>query len=127
MVTPLGIVHNLPWRSHLMLKIHCPECNKSFFWTDNMPTQDKCPTLDCDWHYNIHSELTKNVNKSEPQEKSKALHCPSCEGEIVSKLTICPHCNLIVLGSSTLKKSSLFVAICLILIVLFLIFQYWVK
>jgi hypothetical protein len=110
-----------------MLKIHCPECNRSFFWTDDMPTQGKCPTLDCDRHYDIHAELKRNVNKSEPQEKSKALHCPSCEGEIVSRLTICPHCNLIVLGSSTLKKSSLFIAICLILIVLFLIFQYWVK
>lgn len=92
-----------------------------------MPTQGKCPTLDCDWQYNIHAELKKNVNKSEPQEKTKALHCPSCEGEIVSRLMICPHCNLIVLGSSTLKKSYLFVAVCLILIVLSVILKYLVK
>jgi len=110
-----------------MLKINCPECNKSFLWTDNMPTQGECLTPNCKWRYNIHSELKKNVNKSEPQEKSKALHCPSCKGEIVSRFTICPHCNLIVLGSSTLKKSYLFVAVCLILIVLSVILKYLVK
>jgi hypothetical protein len=110
-----------------MMKINCPECNKSFIWTDNMPTQGDCPTLDCKWSYNIHSELEKNVNKGEPQEKSKELLCPSCAGEIVSRLTICHHCDLIVVGSSALRKSYLFVAICLILIMLSLIFNNLVK
>jgi hypothetical protein len=118
---------NLPRRSHLMLKIQCPECNKSFFWTDNMPTQGKCPTLDCDWHYNIHAELKRNVTRQETKVELKTLYCPFCQREITSKFTVCPHCDQIVLGNNAFKKIYFFVAACLILIVLFLIFKYWVK
>jgi len=110
-----------------MLKIHCPQCNKSFLWTDNMPTQDKCPTPDCSWNYNIHAELKKNVNRHAVEVKSQTLHCPFCQGEIASKFTICPHCSQIIMGKKMLKKRYFFLAVCLILVILSLIFKYWVK
>lgn len=110
-----------------MLKIHCPQCNKSFLWTDNMPTRDKCPTPDCSWVYNIHAELKKNVNRHAVEVKSKTLHCSFCQGEIATKFTICPHCGQLVMGKKTLKKRYFFLAVCLILVILSLIFKYWVK
>ena len=106
-----------------MLKIQCPKCNKSFLWTDEMPTEGECLTPDCDWHYNIHAELNKNVSRYETKVESAALHCPFCQEEITSRITICSHCNHIVMGSKYFKKSHFFVAVCLILIVLSLILK----
>jgi hypothetical protein len=110
-----------------MLKIQCPECNKFFLWTDNMPTQGKCLTPDCDWRYNIHKELNRNISHRETKAESTTPHCPFCQNEITSKFTICPHCNRIVLGKNVLKKSYFFVAVCLILFLLSFVFNYWVK
>ncbi len=110
-----------------MLKIHCPQCNRSFFWTDGMPTQDKCPTPDCSWNYNIHAELKKNVTRRTVEEKPTILLCPSCQREISSKLTICPHCGLIIMGKKTFRKRYFFLVLCLILVVLSVILKYWIK
>jgi len=110
-----------------MLKIQCPQCTKSFVWTDNMPAQSKCPTLDCNWHYNIHDELKRNITRRETEVEPKTLLCPYCQGKITSKVTICRHCGQIVLGSKASRKSYLFLAVCLILIILSLIFKHLVK
>ncbi|MGD0022536.1 MAG: hypothetical protein ABSC54_09555 [Smithellaceae bacterium] len=110
-----------------MLEIQCPQCTKSFVWTDNMPAQSKCPTLDCSWHYNIHAELKRNIARRETKVEPKTLLCPFCEREITSKFTICPHCGQIVLGSKASRKSYFFLAVCLILIILSLVFKCLVK
>ncbi len=110
-----------------MLKIQCPQCNKSFVWTDNMQVRDKCPTLDCTWHYDINNELKRNLSQREARVEPRTLRCPFCQGEIPSKFTICRNCRQIVLGSKAFRKSSFFLAVCLILIILSLIFKYLVK
>ncbi|MGA2525578.1 MAG: hypothetical protein ABSF79_03045 [Smithellaceae bacterium] len=110
-----------------MLKIQCPQCNKSFVWTDNLPAQNKCPTLDCNWHYNIHTELERNITRRETKVEPKTLLCPFCQGKITSKFTICRHCGQIVLGSKASRKRYFFLAVCLLLIILSLIFKCLVK
>jgi predicted nucleic acid-binding Zn ribbon protein len=110
-----------------MLKIQCPECKKSFLWTDDMPIQDKCPNQDCEWHYNIQSELKRNIAKRGISVEQKKLHCPFCSEEISSRFTTCNHCGNIVLGTKAFKKSYVFVAVCIILILLSLILKYLVK
>jgi hypothetical protein len=112
-----------------MLKIQCPECNKNFLWTDDMPADGKCPTADCSWQYNIHDQLKQNIDKRETAEiiSAKKLLCPSCSEEIVSKFTICRHCGMVVMGAKFFKKTSFFLAICIVLIVLSLILKYVVK
>ncbi len=73
-----------------MLKIQCPQCNKSFVWTDSMPAQDRCPTLDCTWHYDIHDELKREFGQRKIETvEPKTLLFPFCQGEITSKFTIC--------------------------------------
>jgi hypothetical protein len=110
-----------------MLKIQCPECNKIFFWSDDMPIQGKCPTIDCNWQYNIHAELKHNIDQREAVKvEDKKLLCPSCNEEIFSRLTICRHCGQIVLGNKAYKKANFFLAICMILIILSLILKYLV-
>jgi hypothetical protein len=111
-----------------MLKIQCPECNKNFLWTDDMPTEGKCPTADCSWQYNIHAQLKRNIAKHEaPGIISTKLSCPYCSEEIPAKFTICRHCGKVVLGGKFFKKASFFLTICIILIVLSLILKYVVK
>jgi hypothetical protein len=111
-----------------MLKIQCPECKKSFLWTDDMPAEGKCPNTDCDWQYNINSALKNNIEKREDKTaKPKSLSCPFCNKVIFSRLCVCRHCGHIVLGNKVFKKSYFFVAICLILILLSLILKYMVK
>jgi len=48
-----------------MQKISCPDCRKTFIWTDTMPFKGKCPTVDCEWTYDIHRELKKSVTQKE--------------------------------------------------------------
>ncbi len=107
-----------------MFKIHCPECKKSFLWTDEMPTQGKCPNPDCRWQYNVHTELRKNVNPAAEEQKVKPLLCPFCQSQINSRITICPNCGHIVTGKRYFKKSWAFLYLCLILIMLSLILKY---
>lgn len=110
-----------------MLKIHCPVCKKAFLWTDDMPTQGKCPNTDCEWNYDIHSALKQNIDRLSGAAEKKLLLCPSCGEEISSGFTICRHCRHIVLGTKVFKKSYFFVAICILLIILSLILKYLVK
>jgi hypothetical protein len=110
-----------------MLKIQCPKCNKSFLWTDEMPTQGKCPTPDCQWLYNIHKELGKNVAHHEITPESKTLQCPFCHSEIASKFTICAKCNRVVMGNKAFKKSYIFVTVLLLLVLISYILNYWMK
>jgi hypothetical protein len=110
-----------------MLKIQCPKCNKSFFWTDEMPTQGACPTPGCGWPYNVHDELGKNVSRREGIQESKTLHCPSCRGEIAARFMICPHCRSVVLGNYSLRKIHFFLAVCVILFLLSIIFNFGMK
>jgi len=110
-----------------MLKIQCPKCNKSFLWTDEMPTQGKCPSPNCEWIYDIHKELGRNVAHHEIKTESEVLRCPFCRNEISSRFTICSNCGRIVLGNNALRKSYIFLAVCLILFLLSFIFNYLVK
>ena len=110
-----------------MLKIQCPKCNKSFIWTDEMPTQGKCLTPECDWTYNIHKELGRNISHHENKTKEAALSCPFCKSEIASKMTICSNCGRVVLGNNAFRKSYIFLAACLLLVLLSFVFNYWVK
>ena len=108
-----------------MLKIQCPECNNNFLWTDDTPTEGKCPAVDCNWQYNIHAELKRNIAQRVKAEViSPQLSCPSCHEQIKSKITICRHCGRMVIGEKFFKKSSFFLAICITLIVLSLILKY---
>jgi predicted RNA-binding Zn-ribbon protein involved in translation (DUF1610 family) len=110
-----------------MLKINCPECNKDFFWTDDMPVQGKCLNPDCEANYDIHSALKQNIDKHTATEEKKILQCPSCGEEISSRFTVCRHCSHIVLGTMSFRKSYFFIAVCIFLIGLSLILQYLVK
>lgn len=108
-----------------MLKIHCPQCKKSFFWTDDMPIKGKCVNPDCGWHYNVRDELKKNLSPPDAEEKkAKPLLCPFCGEQITSRITICPNCSHIVMGKRHFKKSWAFLYLCLILIILSLILKY---
>lgn len=110
-----------------MLKIHCPVCKKSFFWTDDMPVEGKCKNPDCQWHYDIHSALKQNISNHHPDTAEvwgKILQCPSCKGKIPFRYTVCPHCNNIVANTRIIKKTHFFMAICVILIILSLILKY---
>jgi predicted nucleic acid-binding Zn ribbon protein len=59
--------------------------------------------------------------------EQKTLLCPFCEEKITSKFTICRHCGQIVLGSKASRKRYFFLAVCLILIILSVIFKCLVK
>jgi hypothetical protein len=110
-----------------MLKIHCPECKKNFFWTDDMPAQGKCQNADCEWHYDVHSALKQNIDRQKTTTGKNILLCPSCGEEISSRFTICPHCSNVVLGTKIFKKRYFFMAVCIGLIGLSLILKYMVK
>jgi hypothetical protein len=110
-----------------MLKIQCPECNKSFLWTDEMPTKGTCATPECEWRYDVHAELNKNISHHETNVESKTSRCPFCREEITSKFTICPHCSRVVLGNNSFRKRYFFAAVCLLLFLLSLILKYGVK
>lgn len=107
-----------------MLKIECPECLKSFIWTDDMSLKGKCPTPDCDWRYDVHGELKKTVS-SKILEAEKAILCPNCKNPIESRVTLCENCGQFVVGSVTFRKTYLIFAIIIILLALALMFKFW--
>lgn len=109
-----------------MLKIQCPKCNKSFIWTDDMPTEGKCPAQGCSWQYNIHQELGRNISMHEGIKETETLKCSFCKSEITSKFTVCSHCGHVVLGDKSLPKSYFFLAVCVFLFLLSVIFKYGV-
>lgn len=89
-----------------------------------MPADGKCPSRDCQWQYDIHSELKRNIARRLPPSAINALLCPYCGKEISSKLTICQKCGRVVVGSAAFEKSYFFIAICLVLIFLSLIYKH---
>jgi hypothetical protein len=111
-----------------MLRIQCPECNKSFLWTDDMPAEGKCPIPDCNGRYDIHSGLKSNLSRRGTKTEQKTtLRCPFCSGIISSRFTICPHCSRIVAGTRALRKSYFFLAACITLILFSLVYRYLVN
>jgi ribosomal protein L37AE/L43A len=95
---------------------------------DNMPATGKCPIPDCNGSYDIHSELKRNLSRREiTEEQRTTLHCPFCNGMISSGFTICPHCSRIVAGTRAIRKSYFFLAVCVILISIALVFKYLVN
>ncbi len=109
-----------------MLQVHCPVCKKSFLWTDDMPVQDKCPGMDCEGNYDIHSALKQNIDRHSPDVVKNILLCPSCSEEISSRFTLCRHCGQVVLGAQFFRKSYFFMAVCIFLIGLSFVFRYLV-
>jgi hypothetical protein len=67
-----------------MLKIHCPECTKSFIWTDDMPPRGKCSNPSCDGGYDVHGALRRNLAARNPAAADPLL-CPACGGPIPSR------------------------------------------
>jgi hypothetical protein len=111
-----------------MLKIYCPLCKKSFFWTDEMPVQGKCQNPDCEWNYDIHSVLRQNIARhTAAAEKKTGRCCPSCGEKIPFIFTICRHCNHVVLGTKFFRKKYFFLGVCVFLIGSSLILKYLVK
>ena len=106
-----------------MLKIECPECLKSFVWTDNMSLKGKCPTSDCEWEYDVHEELKKSAT-GKILETEKAVLCPNCKDSIESRMTICKNCGHFVVGPVTFRKISLVVTVIVILLILSFIYKF---
>jgi ribosomal protein L37AE/L43A len=104
-----------------MLKVQCPDCLKSFIWTDEMPLKGKCPTIDCEWTYDVRQELKKSVSRRE-DEAQHVIRCPRCKKPIASKVTICESCGDVVIGSRFFGKTYLLLAVAIILIVVSLIY-----
>ena len=107
-----------------MMKIQCSRCSRSFIWTDDLPLQGKCPTDECDWHYDVRKELKKAVEKKTPA-SGESVRCPSCGNPVSSRLTVCRSCGNIVAGSQSYGKKHLFVLAVFILFILSLIYRYW--
>jgi hypothetical protein len=92
-----------------------------------MNAEGKCPNINCEWQYNIHEALKKNIETHKTEVLSKELICPACKNKISAKFSICQHCGLIVMGSKTFRKTYLFTAVCIVLIILSLILKHMVK
>jgi hypothetical protein len=106
-----------------MMKIECPECSKSFIWTDDMPLSGKCPREDCGWRYNVHEQLRKNVSHKIVVMQAAVL-CPNCREPIASRWSICKGCGNIVCGSQSFEKKHLVILIALLLMIISLIYRY---
>ena len=104
-----------------MLKVQCPDCLKSFIWTDEMPLKGKCPTVDCEWTYDVRGELKKSVTRRE-DEAQHVIRCPRCNEPVAAKVTVCENCGEVIVGSRTFKKKYLLLAVTVALIVLSLVF-----
>lgn len=107
-----------------MQKMTCPDCRKTFIWTDTMPLNGKCPTVDCEWTYDVHEELKKSVTRRQ-DEALKIIRCPHCHEPIDAKVTICEHCGEVIIGTRSFNKKYLFVIVVAVLILLSLIYKYW--
>lgn len=106
-----------------MLKIECPECLRSFVWSDNMPLKGKCPTPDCEWRYDVHEEIKKSSAKKLHETETTIL-CPNCKNPIESKITTCKNCGHFVLGSISFRKMSMVITGIVILLMLSLIYKF---
>lgn len=107
-----------------MMKIECPECNRSFIWTDDMPLTGKCPENDCRWRYNVREQLKRNVEKKILAAQNAVL-CPKCGQPIGSGLTVCKSCGSFVVGSGSFEKKQILMVVVLILLLISLIFRLW--
>ncbi len=104
-----------------MQKIQCPDCLKSFIWTDEMPLKGKCPTVDCEWIYDVHREVKKGVTRREDEAK-RVIRCPHCNEPIGAKVTICENCGEVIIGKRSFAKKYLLLAVAVALIVLSLVY-----
>lgn len=100
-----------------MQKIHCPECNRFFMWTDDMPLTGKCPTDNCSWQYNVRGEVGKSVERR-IMEREHLVPCPHCGKAIEDRLTICMHCGEVIIGRTFFKPGYLLFAIVILLLLL---------
>ncbi|MBA4397505.1 MAG: hypothetical protein C0394_09010 [Syntrophus sp. (in: bacteria)] len=107
-----------------MQKITCPDCRKTFIWTDTMPFKGKCPTVDCEWSYDVHRELKKSVAKRQ-DEARKILRCPHCREPIDGKVTICKNCGEVIIGSRFFNKKYLCIVVVALLVLFSLIYKFW--
>ncbi|MDO9530421.1 MAG: hypothetical protein Q7J27_14870 [Syntrophales bacterium] len=105
-----------------MLKIECPECLRSFVWSDNMSLKGKCPTFDCEWRYDVQEEVKKSSARKLLETEKTAL-CPNCKKPIESKRTVCKNCGHFVLGSISFRKIFLVFTVIIILSILSLIYK----
>jgi hypothetical protein len=87
-------------------KIECPECLKNFIWTDDMPLKGKCPTPDCDWHYDVREELRRGALKRIPRQENPVL-CSRCGSPLASRFAFCRGCGSLVTGPVTWGRGSL--------------------
>ncbi len=107
-----------------MVKIQCPQCGRSFIWTDRMPIRGRCPTDDCRWTYDVGEQIKKSAEaKTAPPERE--LRCPNCGAPIASHLTVCRSCDGVVVGGKALRKSNIFFGVVVILILLSLLYRYY--
>jgi len=107
-----------------MMKIECPECKKSFIWTDDMPVTGTCPTEHCGWQYNVHEQLKINVEKKLLAAQG-AILCPYCGKVVASRWTVCKSCGRVVAGSRTFEKKKAFITAVLALLLASLIVRLW--
>ncbi|MBN1662427.1 MAG: hypothetical protein JW943_02390 [Deltaproteobacteria bacterium] len=103
-----------------MMKIECPQCKKSFIWTDDMPVTGKCPESDCQWLYDVREQLKSNVEKKTTANRNAVL-CPKCGEPVHSRLTVCRNCGNLVIGSRTFEKKQLWLVVVLMLLLISLI------
>jgi endogenous inhibitor of DNA gyrase (YacG/DUF329 family) len=106
-----------------MQKIICPECRKTFIWTDTMPFKGKCPTVDCEWTYDVHRELRKNVTRKE-DEARHIIRCPKCGEPIDAKTALCKKCGEVIIGAWSFSNKYLLAGVVVVLILLSLIYKF---
>jgi len=109
-----------------MLKIQCPDCRKTFIWTDDMPLKGDCPNPDCEGGYNVHQSLKRSVFERIPP-AAKTCHCPACGGSVASRWMPCNHCGRIIAGPLTFRRRDLLFSVVLFLLVLSLLIRYVTK
>jgi uncharacterized paraquat-inducible protein A len=88
-----------------------------------MPLQGKCPTDDCSWHYDVHAEIKKGVER-QSSPSGELLLCPNCQETISSRLTVCQNCGYVIVGSKSYQRRNIFVFVAIVLIVFSLIARY---
>ncbi|MDA8124154.1 MAG: hypothetical protein M0009_03070 [Deltaproteobacteria bacterium] len=109
-----------------MLKIDCPECKKSFIWTDDMPFKGDCPNPDCEGRYDIHRSLKQSARKR-TSNREKICLCPACGGEVASRWALCKHCGSLVAGARSFRRRDLLLAVVLLLLALSSFIRYMGK
>ena len=109
-----------------MLKIHCPECQKSFIWTDDMPPRGKCPNPDCEGLYDIHESLRQSLAARAPA-AAVAFCCPACGAPIPSRWTLCNGCGRIVAGARAFRKRHLLLLSAMVLLFMSLVIRIWIR